>query len=146
MTTKPLTRWTWLDGDIGRRKVIEINGIHAVAECEPKYLGRGQYSDNWYLTLWPMDYINPNSDLNFDALTTKSIEIQTPYRTSADGNFEPIASLLDELANGIISNLKQCATCSQFFVCDSTGLQLKIGDNEFCSVNCHNMMESANED
>jgi hypothetical protein len=147
MATKALTKWLWLDGDIGRRKVMELDGTDVVIELAPKYLGRGAYSYEWYLEIWPMEYLNPNSDMNFDLLIVDKLRIDPQYQINANGDETPIASHLDQTADALLSNIRKCTTCDLFFhVSDSTPEPWQVTETTaFCCRNHHDMWEAASE-
>ncbi len=145
MLVQTVKKWIWLDGDIGRRVQVQLNGTNYIAEVSPQYEGRGEYSYDWYLELWPMDYVDPNSEMDFDMLLTQPIKIPTRYRTDANGNEAPVARELDAYANAYLSQLKLCATCNLFFLPGSLTESLQVSNEiAFCSRNHHDMWESAN--
>lgn len=145
MLVYTLKKWIWLDGDIGRRSQVKLGDIYCIAEMSPQYLGRGNYTDNWFLELWPMDYINPNSDFDFDMLLTQPIEIPTRYRKNANGDNVPFARELDTYANAFIAQLRKCATCDLYFLPDYNESWQTPDAIAFCSRNHHDMWEAGHD-
>lgn len=110
--------WNWLDGDIGRYKHIDINNAQCVVELAPKYKGRGQYSVEWYLQMYPLA---ETADKDFDGggnIINQDIPILAEYITNENGDEHPDPEELDAKADFIISQLKLCNLCKSYFFSD----------------------------
>ena len=145
MTAKTLERWTWCDGDIGRRKVMEFRGENVVLDVAPKYVGRGAYTDDWYLEIWPMSFIDPENEGDYESLTAMPIKVEPKIRKNKNGDYAPIASDLDAKCEHILENLKVCTTCDRYFYVANPAPWQVSETNSFCDRSHHDMWEAANE-
>lgn len=132
------TEWNWLDGDIGRRKTITIDDKKAIVELSPMYMGRGAYTNEWYMHIFLWDNFYSSEFDGSDDILATATPIEFKYVTDENGDEIPDAVDLDSKANHILANLKQCATCGNYYYYSNWD-----GEPSFCDINHHNMWEAA---
>jgi hypothetical protein len=110
-----LKKWQWNEGDVGRQKIVDIDGENVVVDLAPRYIGNGDYSKKWYMNIFPESYItNPSDESAFDLLSAESIPITTRYRKNTIGDMMPVASVLDKSADNLLKRISKCPTCGKY--------------------------------
>ncbi len=138
------TEWKWFDGDIGRYKTIEYRNQPVVIELAPLYMGRGAYTEEWYMFLWEAKDHSSEDFVGDDGLLANFIPIDIMYVTDENGNEIPVAADLDAKADYILEHMKVCTTCNRYCYVDS-GNYVMSNNNIFCCANHLAMWESAQQ-
>jgi hypothetical protein len=137
--------WKWLDGDIGRLKEFEYRGEQVIVELAPIYLGRGSYSDEWYMRLYALSKFQLEDFDGGENLLTHSMPIDVLYIVNENGDDCPDSDDLDKKTNYILEHLNVCSTCDKFFYEPMPESWQVTETHKFCSRNHHDMWEVAHE-
>ena len=137
--------WKWLDGDIGRRKEMELRGEQVVIDLSPLYLERGRWSEEWYMEIYLSEKFQSQEFDGSGNLLTHSMPIDVLYVVNENGDDCPDSSDLDKKADYILEHLNVCSTCDKYFYEPMPETWQITETHKFCSHNHHNMWEVAQE-